>query len=233
MKMHFAAAAAALFVSPSIIGTAHAASQVPGVFSTGLDANGVALVGGNGQVDANYTFTATTGGATTGTQAVTYYIPAYIADSSSSRWVSYTADRGQMFVAANYTFTTTFDLAGFDSESASLSGFVGADNEATVFLNGTAIGGVYGYRLGTFQELTAFSTTDSALFRTGINTIDVVLRNVDRDAAVRIDGLTVTADALVAGVPEPATWALMIVGFGAVGGAMRRKQASMTSVRFA
>jgi len=33
-------------------------------------------------------------------------------------------------------------------------------------------------------------------------------------------------------VPEPATWALMILGFGAVGGAMRRRNAK-TSVRFA
>ena len=34
----------------------------------------------------------------------------------------------------------------------------------------------------------------------------------------------------VAAVPEPATWALMILGFGAVGGAMRRRSAK---VRFA
>ena len=32
-------------------------------------------------------------------------------------------------------------------------------------------------------------------------------------------------DNLAAGVPEPATWALMIVGFGAVGSAMRRRSA--------
>ena len=36
----------------------------------------------------------------------------------------------------------------------------------------------------------------------------------------------------VAGVPEPATWGLMILGFGAVGGAMRRRKVA-TSVRFA
>ena len=35
-----------------------------------------------------------------------------------------------------------------------------------------------------------------------------------------------------AGVPEPATWGLMILGFGAVGGAMRRRKVA-TSVRFA
>nr|WP_239024493.1 PEPxxWA-CTERM sorting domain-containing protein [Sphingomonas corticis] len=38
--------------------------------------------------------------------------------------------------------------------------------------------------------------------------------------------------AIAAGVPEPATWALMILGFGAVGGEMRRRQAK-ASVRFA
>ena len=35
------------------------------------------------------------------------------------------------------------------------------------------------------------------------------------------------------GVPEPATWALMILGFGAVGAAMRRKQQVAAKVRFA
>ncbi len=35
----------------------------------------------------------------------------------------------------------------------------------------------------------------------------------------------------VAGIPEPATWAMMILGFGVVGGAMRRRQ--RVSVRFA
>lgn len=38
---------------------------------------------------------------------------------------------------------------------------------------------------------------------------------------------------IFAGVPEPATWAMMILGFGAVGGAMRRRRAVATKVRFA
>lgn len=37
----------------------------------------------------------------------------------------------------------------------------------------------------------------------------------------------------VAPVPEPSVWALMILGMGAVGGAMRRRQKQALSVRFA
>lgn len=42
-----------------------------------------------------------------------------------------------------------------------------------------------------------------------------------------------TATVGAGAVPEPATWALMIVGFGAVGGAMRRRSAVRTNVSFA
>lgn len=48
------------------------------------------------------------------------------------------------------------------------------------------------------------------------------------------NGLQTIATAQVAGaVPEPATWAMMIAGFGMVGFAMRRRQKVSTTVRFA
>ena len=45
-----------------------------------------------------------------------------------------------------------------------------------------------------------------------------------------IDQVTFTPAAVNAAVPEPTTWAMMIAGFGLVGGAMRRRK---TSVAFA
>ncbi len=43
----------------------------------------------------------------------------------------------------------------------------------------------------------------------------------------------IVSSALAGGVPEPTTWALMILGFGAVGGAMRRRTKTSARVTFA
>lgn len=37
----------------------------------------------------------------------------------------------------------------------------------------------------------------------------------------------------IAAVPEPATWAMLILGFGVIGGAMRRSKVARTALRFA
>lgn len=47
---------------------------------------------------------------------------------------------------------------------------------------------------------------------------------------IRFDVRAITAGN---GVPEPATWALMILGFGAIGGAMRRRQSVVAEVGLA
>ena len=49
---------------------------------------------------------------------------------------------------------------------------------------------------------------------------------------VAFDNITL-GSAVAGGVPEPTTWALMILGFGAIGGAMRRRQSVTAKVRFA
>lgn len=45
--------------------------------------------------------------------------------------------------------------------------------------------------------------------------------------------LIARADAAVGAVPEPATWAFMIIGFGAIGGAMRRQRKANVKVSYA
>lgn len=46
-------------------------------------------------------------------------------------------------------------------------------------------------------------------------------------------GLVGSSESLAAGVPEPATWLALIVGFGATGAAMRRRRRAETIVSFA
>lgn len=46
-------------------------------------------------------------------------------------------------------------------------------------------------------------------------------------------GLMVSASEAVAGVPEPATWAMMLLGFGALGVALRRSRRKVEVARFA
>ena len=45
-----------------------------------------------------------------------------------------------------------------------------------------------------------------------------------------VDNIVVNA---TGGVPEPATWAMMLMGLGAIGGALRRRQNLATRIRFA
>lgn len=68
------------------------------------------------------------------------------------------------------------------------------------------------------------------LSATGVARVDIVRST---PGYFYIDNLTFTANAATAAVPEPATWGMMIVGFGAMGFAMRRRATRTARVRFA
>lgn len=214
-KLLLLPAAAVLFS----ISTIANAVQIPGVYNTGLGVGGVALAPGDNQVDANYTITATTDpNVVVGAQARTYYNPAYLMDGPLSRIVNGTGD-GNGTAGASTTFSTTFSLAGFDAANATISGQVLFDNFGEIFLNGNQIGGTF----TGFNSLTPFGT-NAAFFNGGLNTLSFVLRNDTGPQAFQVAGLTVTAE-LLAAVPEPASWAMMIMGFGLMGASMRKRAA--------
>lgn len=62
--------------------------------------------------------------------------------------------------------------------------------------------------------------TTAPIFRTGTFRLSTMPRNVPSD--VQVFDYTIR----IAAVPEPATWAMMIAGFGLVGTALRRRAAS-------
>lgn len=91
----------------------------------------------------------------------------------------------------------------------------GADNQVLkIHATGLTVGGLYG-SVGSLNELGLIDQVTGVVspFVTGLT---------------GPHGLDFVADA--AAVPEPSTWALMLVGFGALGTAMRRRQRASSTV---
>lgn len=125
---------------------------------------------------------------------------------------------GQSNVSYTLSTATGFTAArrlSFDAGSLDPYNFINLD-----FANGTsqAFGGPFG----------PFTPADSS-------------RLIFTAAGAKITGFTLGSgdnsfefdNLALGGVPEPSTWALMIVGFGAVGGAMRRRVKVQANVSFA
>lgn len=196
------------------------AASIVGLFNSGTDANNVALVGGNGLVDTHYTIISSTSGGVLPRQAVTYTNTAYVANDANSRWISLNSNGNP---GSNTTvYRLTFDLTGLDASTASISGTWAADNFGSILLNGNATGfALTGSPTSNFNRKHAF--TLSSGFVSGINTLDFSVGDTGQPTALRVDDLVGTAD-LAAAVPEPGTWALLILGFGIIGAGMRRRE---------
>jgi len=101
-----------------------------------------------------------------------------------------------------------FTLSSFDIAS-SFNNFPGSSFEALGFLNNLQVGSVSG-SLGQFATFSGFGTS-----------VDYVTFNgFGGSGGFELDNIVLNGAANGA-VPEPATWAVMLLGFGFVGSAMR------------
>jgi hypothetical protein len=100
------------------------------------------------------------------------------------------------------------------NEIVTLSAYDGATLLGTIATSGPNYVGSGGTPNEFLQLL--FPTITSAVFSgaTGI------------ENTYTLDDLTVGGTITVNGIPEPATWAMMLIGFGAVGASMRRRRRS-------
>ena len=124
----------------------------------------------------------------------------------------------------NADFTDTFNFilpAGLTSATISSTMTAATNNVdfTSVTLNGFAFTPV---STGTFE----IRTFPASYFNAGTNTIVVTGHS---GVAGGYDGVI----SFSPGVPEPATWALMILGLGAVGVAMRRNRRQMGALTVA
>lgn len=210
MKKTLICAAAAVSL---LAGPVHAATIV-GLFNTGTDANNVALVGGNGLTDTHWSIVSSTSPGFAGQQAKTYFNGAYAANDANSRWVSLTGNGTPVNNTTLYRLT--FDLTGLDATTAAITGRWGVDNSGSIFLNGASTGISH----SGFSSLVNFSISSG--FVAGLNTLDVQVVDFGVVTAFRVDDLAGTAD-VASTAPEPVNWAMLLVGFAGLGGALRRR----------
>ncbi len=136
----------------------------------------------------------------------------------------------------NAAGTLTFLIRGDFSIGASLGESFAFDLEG--ILTGTDIQATAGNTLTNFNfDDNLFQTSfDLSLAQLAAITADGVANlNVDYANGVNIinPNSSITATLAFGAVPEPATWAFMIFGFGAIGGAMRRQRKANVKVSYA
>ena len=137
--------------------------------------------------------------------------------------------------AANTLYTFSFDLSGDQRSAGDDDWFVGVTYDSNKTYNFFRLGGAFG-DADIFQNfLTAGSSTGGILptssgfqhYSIGFNLQDAgtakfyIGSNTAGNAGPILDNVLITSSS--AAVPEPATWAMMIAGFGLVGGMMRRR----------
>ena len=200
-------AMAAILATSSFL-SAHAAS-ITGLVNTGSFASGAQ--------DTNYSLNGTGFGYVTKDNV--WPIGPWIANTTTSKWITPLANQGASFdpvTKGTYTWSLSFNLAGFDASTASFSGKFAADNSAVVLLNGNSIGSANGF--------TSFSNFSAASgFNSGLNTLDFVVTN-DGQSTGNPTGLRVEFTASnVTPVPEPETYAMLLAGLGLMGVISRRR----------
>lgn len=212
-----AAVAAATFAVPAN------ATVISTLFNTGVDSSKVSVVG-VGVVDRYWRLAENEGPAyVSGQNGVFPVATNWLAEDSVSRWITPTPLAGDTLNPTSdgtYNYSLAFSLAGLRAGQASLKWRFSADNEVLgITLNGTPISGSG----GGFTSWTAFSAASG--FLAGINTLTFRVSNFGQ-ADGNPSGLRVELSGTDS-VPEPASWALMIIGFGMVGIAARRRKAAI------
>ncbi len=156
-------------------GTTLLALPIPGLFNTGVSTNNTLLLAG--AIDPHYQIIASDDPGFPGPNAFTlsagFPVPPWIAEGPDSRWIAPRAQQGTGNAEGNYTYRTTFSLAGFDPAKASIAGKWAVDNGGVdIVLNGASLGIINNLGFTSFSDFAIVSG-----FVTGTNTLDFIVSN--------------------------------------------------------
>jgi PEP-CTERM motif len=215
---------ATLFAAGLMASTSAQAATIVGLCNTGRT-DVAAGCGANATgPDANWTVNGGTAFANNGING------AWISNTAAgtaSRWITPTSNpNASLDPTSNGTYNYSLDFvipAAFDPKSGKFSGRFAVDNTVrSITLNGVTLAASG----GSFNIWTAFAANSG--FKSGLNTLMFNTVNT-RQATGNPAGLRVEFTNSSIGVPEPATWAFMILGFGLIGGALRSRKAGVTA----
>jgi len=188
--------------------------------ATGLNVSGNRYTSGN-KLDANWAVTNSNSYKTAPPNAYTVFSGNV---DHSSKWAKngpisdWIAGNPGNTNNGNLTLTRTFSLAGFNPADAILTGGEWTiDDAGTLTLNGHLLATLVS---GDWTSLHSF-TIPAGDFLAGVNTL--VMQGVNSDDFHEGGRLQGTIQDSVSAVPEPATWGMMLIGFGLVGLQLRRR----------
>ena len=204
-----------LLASASLASMQAHAAEIIGLENTGQ--------GGVSRADLNWTLAG--GPAYVSLDGVYPVGSAWLANDATSSWITPTLNQGDSLDPTsngNYAYSLNFDLTGFNPDTASFAGRFLVDNKvSSIILNGNTI---FNGLAGGFSGSDWVNFSANSGFVNGANVLTINAVNLAQQSG-NPSGLRVEfTDSAVAAVPEPATWALMITGFGMTGFAMRRRR---------
>ncbi|MFY7835176.1 MAG: PEPxxWA-CTERM sorting domain-containing protein [Novosphingobium sp.] len=151
---------------------------------------------------------------------------------ANTSWISTGASGSSNVPAGQYRYIYTLSQPGL---FGLLSGLVYVDNRLlSIFVNGNPLNGV-NFPLNSNGGEFQFQTANGRQINFDLSSFGVInsITFVTRNDGTSANPAGLSANLSAPAIPEPGTWMLMILGLGAVGFAMRRRQSTSVRMQFA
>lgn len=149
--------------------------------------------------------------------------------SDGAAWITPAADGNANQPVTTVTYSTVFTLSNIATVAKFTGNFWSDNRVVSILLNGVAI---YTNNNATASQYAGTGTTLNQWANVGAGANTLVF-NVENYTGASGNPAGLRVAGLMSAVPEPGTWMLMMLGLGAVGFSMRRRQKTQVRFQFA